>query len=1607
MKTKTIVVFLFAAAILMARDNILQVNYGPEQSIREGDDDFYQIFFFRVEEKFTDSLYVRIFDMDCGGDVDLNFGSWNTTLRYELYGGKGAFSAQSLKNAKPDKADITAGVSLAMKIIGEVKELNNSWHNFAHIHPADGEKIGDSYYFKLVVQGVSGNDANVFDVRLSTSASMNTAAAEFSMFSHSPTLRLGKDENFAAITFFVPAAAKSISVNNFDLAGASVQLVTPFRSNLPVVSSGQGEWVKSRTELEPIETGRQCAVVLGQGSESPNDVSLFIMDDLDRVLLVSLPVYLRKPNQRPVILTSLIALSDCQSIVFDAKASNDPDGDLLDFNWDFGDGSTATGSRIVHRYDEQKTYEARLIVSDNSGDVGNSTLKSFRVKVNKPPVAQAGKEIITAPNTMVSFDGSRSSDQDGRITQYSWDFGDGRTASGALTTHSYLNPGTYRTMLRVEDDSDSPCNFASHEIKVWVNAPPQAQAGEDVRAAVSQILTFSGDKSSDSDGEIVSYNWDFGDSKKSLGKIVQHSFSTLGKYTVRLSVTDNANVSNSSQMDELVVIINDPPTARAGRDCKGAIGEVLNFDGSSSSDNDGAITDYIWDFGDGTRSEGKKTSHAYKKSGKFTAVLLVQDDSGTDSHKSSDSLQVFINEPPVAEAGQDQLVTASEVFFSAASSIDQDGEIVKYDWNFGDGSTGTGVTPKHVYGETGRYQIKLTVTDNSGTKSNQSSDLVNVIINEKPIADAGPDKKASIGQQIVFDAAGSRDPDGEISEYIWDFGDGQTASGKSASHHYNQSGIFSARLTVKDNTGQLQAADYDEAIVTVNSQPVARGGANILTSPEATVLFDGSGSFDLDNDALSFQWQFSDGKNQAEVAQLRRSFPKPGIYSGTFTVSDHSNTSNSVSRDTVEIRINSAPIANAGENIYCCDKTLIFDGSASVDPDGDPLTYTWDFGDGSIPGHGVEVMHKYERGGTYPVILTVDDGLGLINSRHSTSITAAINNPPIADAGKNETYCSGEVIIFNAGNSKDPENGLLKYLWDFGDGTTAEGLNPTKIYKKDGIYQIKLTVQDDSGLPCNTDVVIKTIRIIESPVALAGSDQQVCTNAQVIFDGTSSRDFDGVVNNYFWDFGDGTTGGGATPTHTYKKAGVYRVVLTITGDLRGECDNSDTDEILVTVMDAPFAQISCPEMAPINTTVVFDGSSSTGEGMEISEYLWDFGDGGAGQGKTASHSYEKSGIYIIKLTITTNATTVCNSSVAQKLITVNDRPIAEAGPDQLVGINQVFILNGAASKDPDGAVVSFLWNFGAGKSQSGVIARHRMSEVGCHPIVLSVIDNTTAENNSDSDTVWVTVNDPPLPIITANSAACPGEMVNFSALESQKMDGKNITCLWNFGDGQTEQGLFVSHQFVKSGQYNVTLAMDDGLMLDNSKISTSMIIIINRPPVADAGGDRLTCPGQELVFDATKSYDPDGSVWNAEWDFGDGTKSTDKVVMHVYQKPGHYSVKLLITDDSGGACSSNDNVISVIVNSPPVAAAGADRQVYYGGAHDAVLFDATASIDPDGDGLVYEWDFGDGTHSDGAKLYHAYEKPGVYWAKLFVDDGRKTPCSKSQDEVKIEVMNRN
>ena len=248
------------------------------------------------------------------------------------------------------------------------------------------------------------------------------------------------------------------------------------------------------------------------------------------------------------------------------------------------------------------------------------------------------------------------------------------------------------------------------------------------------------------------------------------------------------------------------------------------------------------------------------------------------------------------------------------------------------------------------------------------------------------------------------------------------------------------------------------------------------------------------------------------------------------------------------------------------------------------------------------------------------------------------------------------------------------------------------------------------------------VKVDKSPLAEAGADQEVCAGAEVHFDGSGSRDFDGVVNRFTWDFGDSVTGGGDRPVHVYSLPGNYRVMLNIEGDRAGQCDNTGTDELTVRVVEAPVAKIVGPSAVAVDARATFDASRSpSGATGQIQRWRWDFGDGATAEGPTVEHAYGKAGPYVVRLSIETDATaSECNVTAAQHYVVANAPPVADAGADRLVGVDQEVLFDGSRARDPDGADFTWLWDFGDGATASGMNVRHRFRTSGELPVTLTV-----------------------------------------------------------------------------------------------------------------------------------------------------------------------------------------------------------------------------------------------------------------------------------------------
>ena len=262
------------------------------------------------------------------------------------------------------------------------------------------------------------------------------------------------------------------------------------------------------------------------------------------------------------------------------------------------------------------------------------------------------------------------------------------------------------------------------------NQPPVADAGPDQTAETGVTLSFDGSESTDSNGTIVSYEWDFGDVNTSDVVTTTHAYSTAGPYTVTLTVTDDDGATDS---DTAIVTVsepsNQPPVANAGSDQTAETGVTLPFDGSGSTDSDGTIVSYDWDFGDGNTDTGMSTTHAYSTADTYTVTLTVTDDDGaTDSDTAIVTVSEPSNQPPVANAGSDQTAeTGVTLPFDGSGSTDSDGTIVSYDWDFGDGNTDTGMSTTHAYSTADTYTVTLTVTDDDGATD---TDTATVTVSE-------------------------------------------------------------------------------------------------------------------------------------------------------------------------------------------------------------------------------------------------------------------------------------------------------------------------------------------------------------------------------------------------------------------------------------------------------------------------------------------------------------------------------------------------------------------------------------------------------------------------------------------------------------------------------------------------------------------------------------------------------------------------------------------------------------------------------------------------------------------------------------------------------------
>jgi PKD repeat protein len=568
----------------------------------------------------------------------------------------------------------------------------------------------------------------------------------------------------------------------------------------------------------------------------------------------SLTIVVADPNQPPVANLSATptpaSLGD--AISFDGSGSSDPDGSIVSYAWDFDDGTTGTGVSTSHTYADTGWYQVALTVSDDDGATGVAYL-SVRVDtvVSVPPALSLKLEKGILTNVGANWQSVALS--------YSY------TNMVVITTPVLSSGSQLPVVSRIRNTGGNsfdlklqgfgnhvPSGYAVHYLVVEAGAYTLADDGVQMEAG-----TFVSTQTAHNDNwvsEARTYQQAYNDPVV-LGQVMSQNDPNWSVFWANGNSRDDAPSGTAFHAGKNVG--EDPNTSRANE----TIGYVV-FEAGSGQINGVGFTAGIG--GDQVKGpQNNPNGYLYPPTGMLNpAVAIVSMGAGMDAIDggwpvlfgpnpvSSNGLVLVIDEDQTASlershsteslpylvfesSSQNQLPTAVasadqtqgnlslSVNFDGSGSSDSDGSIVAYAWDFGDGSTASGVSVSHTFGP-GLFEVVLTVTDDVGGVGSNSLTIVVADPNQPPVAGFTVSPLvATVGQSVGFDASSSSDADGAIVSYAWDFDEGgNVGSGLNATYAFSDTGWYAVSLTVTDDDA---ASDLLVQNVRVNPATVATG----------------------------------------------------------------------------------------------------------------------------------------------------------------------------------------------------------------------------------------------------------------------------------------------------------------------------------------------------------------------------------------------------------------------------------------------------------------------------------------------------------------------------------------------------------------------------------------------------------------------------------------------------------------------------------------------------------------------------------------------------------------------------------------------------------------
>ncbi|NML20648.1 PKD domain-containing protein [Pseudoflavitalea sp. G-6-1-2] len=1201
-------------------------------------------------------------------------------------------------------------------------------------------------------------------------------------------------------------------------------------------------------------------------------------------------------------------------------------GDPKYWSWDFGNGEFSNLQNPSVNF-APGTWTVTLTVRNGSG--ANAVTKTDYITVNTSPTANftqaaAPNNIFCTPGT-VQFRDLSTPSPGSTISQWHWDFGDGTTSDQPNPPKTYTDPGFYTVSLKVTSSTGCEASRgAARYIRIVSGITPGFTFSDPGTCRPPFKVTFNNQTSGP--GKLT-YQWDLGNGVTSTDINPATTYTTAGNYTITLIVKSEYGCETRMQktisLTGVATNYNAPAAA--------CLNTPVTFTNASAQ----TPVSTFWNFGDGSTADGTDATHAFTAPGTYQVKMINQYAVCKDSITKSISVNAepVVNfSAPVTGACKPNLT----VNFADASPGATD-----WQWDFGDGTTGTGKNPVHTYTTQGDFDVSLKVTTAGGCTGTLTKPTYIRIRQPIPHITNIP-AGGCLDPDFVFTAMPSVFAVDGVHDYNWDFGNGVTRTGRNPGPvTYTTAGVFPVTLSVITNGGCSGTVTYADGVKT--------GHKPTVTFTSSTTSVCGRSFVKFTNTSVNTEqwlWDFGDGTTSTDE-NPSHSFPATGTYNVTLTAYHNLCAATSAPLAIVV----KPPIADFDSKVDCINTgTVQFTDLSETTPSPAP-EYTWDFGDPSVPPQPnvKNPVVKYPGPGSYDVKLTVKNGVcssAKTKTIHIYKETAEIEIDQT-------TVCLNETVTLRAKVS-NPDN-IRFYHWQINGGAFVNGaavITYTSPIARTNTAKLKVFDKNS----CPIDATAGVSWTVSGPKAFfTPASYEVCKNKPVTFRDQSTSPT--PITKYHFDFGDGKSADftAAPFTHAFADTGLFIVKMTV---FTGNCSNSYTLTRAIHVgSPTPGFKADYTTACPKSDIQFTDTASGTGL-----RYKWEFGDGSTNTQQNPKYAYQGTDANYTVKQVVTDALGCADSVIRNNYITIRKpKPAFDVADTTTIcpPLRTSFVFKGQDYE-------SFVWDFGDGNTSTLDNTDHFYNQFGTYTAKLYLNGPGTCVDSASAIIRLVNPNTATDIAFTA-ATACDELTVDFNITTP---DYTKFTFV--FGDGVTDntQSKTLRHTYNTPNNYRPAVVLTDAQQCQVTVGAKNTIRILGAEVIFGMDKKKFCDNGQVFFTDYTRPrQDP---IKSKVWDFDDGTPpSTETHPTHTFTQPGKYLVKLTAFTD--GNCKS-EMVDTVRVYRTPSPVINSDASVCAGNQLNLKAGLAVADTF-----TIWKWDPG---ASSADNIDVRYNQPGTYNVKL-------------------------